>query len=261
MWQRTRRLLIRGSATAERRRRGQSLTEFAIVVPLLLLVVFALIDFSRLVFTYISLTNGARELARVVAITRPWIFTDQADTTNTVNAFNNLTVFSGPTTPMRTFSLSPGSGTVSCTSVTSAGCGIGFTVDYVNQNIVFTPITGGGATGGPATYSMSGQSVPSLASYGITADGDYAAVLMIEEGNSTAGTALGFVQVCPLPMTSACALNNLNMGDGGGGTIEVDATYTFHYSPLFQNKLTGIIDASFMRDITVLTTTTRTTGE
>jgi Flp pilus assembly protein TadG len=245
----------------DRRSRGQSLVEFALVMPLLLLLVFALVDFSRMLFTYISITNGARELARIVAITGPWVTFESPDLTRTVNAFNNLTVFAGPTTTLHNFSLNPGSGTISCSSVTSAGCGIKLTVDYTSHTIVFRPITGKGATGGPATYTMSGTSVPSLAAYGITADGDYAAVTMIEEGNSTAPTADAFLQVCPLPMTNNCALDNLTLRDAGGGTIEVDTQYTFQYSPLFQNRLTGIIDASFMRPLTVLTTTTRTTGE
>ena len=47
------------------RGRAQSLVEFAVVVPLFLLLLFALIDFSRLLFTYVSLSNGAREMARV----------------------------------------------------------------------------------------------------------------------------------------------------------------------------------------------------
>ena len=105
-----------------RRHRGQSLTEFAFVVPMLLVLVFVLIDFSRMLFTHISITNGARELARVVAITGPWVSNHAPSTTNTVNAFNNLTVFAGPTTPMNNFSLSPTSGTISCSSITSAGC-------------------------------------------------------------------------------------------------------------------------------------------
>ena len=198
---------------------------------------------------------------RVVAITGPWVIADAPDITRTVDAFNNLTVFAGPTTAMHNFSLSPGSGTVSCSNIPSTGCGIGFNVDYVNRRIVFNPITGKGATGGPATYTMPGASVPALASFGITADGDYAAIIMIEEGSSTAPTADAYLQVCPLPMTASCALDNLNLRDGGGSTIEVDTSYTFHYSPLFQNRLTGIIDVSFMLPFTVLTTTTRTTGE
>ena len=110
------------------RRRGQALPEFAIVVPLFLLLLFGLIDFSRMLFTYVSITNGARELARVVAITGPWGATLPAPcttcVTNTVNAFNNLTILGGPATGAQNFSLSPGSGTISCASMSSSGCGV-----------------------------------------------------------------------------------------------------------------------------------------
>lgn len=47
-----------------RRERGASLVEFAIVLPLLLLVIGGLIDFGRLYFTEVMITNAAREGAR-----------------------------------------------------------------------------------------------------------------------------------------------------------------------------------------------------
>jgi hypothetical protein len=71
----------------------------------------------------------------------------------------------------------------------------------------------------------------------------------------------GYIQVCPLPLQTSCALANLHIYDGGGGMLEVDTSYTFHFNPLFQNRLGGVMDVSFMRPISVLTTTTRTTSE
>jgi len=245
------------------RRQGQALPEFAIVVPLFLLLLFGLIEFSRMLFTYVSITNGARELARVVTITGPWVVPQANCTscvTNTVNAFNNLTILGGPATAAQNFSLSPGSGTISCSGISSSGCTVLLSVDYKNKVITFSPLAGQGASG-TATATLAGTSVPSLPSFGISADGDWATVLMIEEGNSVGPTAAGFLQICPLPMTTSCALSNLSMWDGGGGIVEVDTSYTFHYSPLFENKLSGIVNVSFMRPLTVLTTTTRTTGE
>ena len=47
-----------------RRERGQSLVETAIVVPILLLLLAAVIDFGRVFDAYIVLTNAAREGAR-----------------------------------------------------------------------------------------------------------------------------------------------------------------------------------------------------
>lgn len=44
--------------------RGQSLMEFALVLPILLLVFMAIFDFGRLLFLYSQVMNGAREGAR-----------------------------------------------------------------------------------------------------------------------------------------------------------------------------------------------------
>lgn len=43
---------------------GQTLVEFALVVPILLLVVFGIMEFGRVFYTYSALTNGAQEAAR-----------------------------------------------------------------------------------------------------------------------------------------------------------------------------------------------------
>jgi hypothetical protein len=55
-----------------RRSRGQALAEFALIVPIFLLIVFAIIDLGRYVFTANALSNSAREAARTGSVgTRP----------------------------------------------------------------------------------------------------------------------------------------------------------------------------------------------
>lgn len=49
---------------SRRRTRGQSLVEFALVIPLFLFVLFGLIDMGRLVYINNALSQGAREAAR-----------------------------------------------------------------------------------------------------------------------------------------------------------------------------------------------------
>jgi len=44
--------------------RGQSLVEFALIVPLFLLLVFAIVDFGMGFYSWITVTNAAREGAR-----------------------------------------------------------------------------------------------------------------------------------------------------------------------------------------------------
>ena len=47
-----------------RRGRGQALVEFALVFPLLMLLVFALIDLGRVVYAHNTIAEAAREAAR-----------------------------------------------------------------------------------------------------------------------------------------------------------------------------------------------------
>lgn len=47
---------------------GQGLVEFALVVPLFLLLFMAIVDFGSAAFTYNSLTNAAREGARLAIV-------------------------------------------------------------------------------------------------------------------------------------------------------------------------------------------------
>jgi Flp pilus assembly protein TadG len=47
-----------------RRQRGQSLLEFALVLPLLLIFLFAIIDFGMALRSYVTITNAGREGAR-----------------------------------------------------------------------------------------------------------------------------------------------------------------------------------------------------
>lgn len=48
--------------------RGAAAVEFALIIPALLLILFGIIEFSRLYNEQISLTNAARSAARVMAI-------------------------------------------------------------------------------------------------------------------------------------------------------------------------------------------------
>jgi Flp pilus assembly protein TadG len=49
-------------------RRGQALVEFALVIPIFLLVLVAIFDLGRAVFAYNTLTNAAREGARIAIV-------------------------------------------------------------------------------------------------------------------------------------------------------------------------------------------------
>jgi Flp pilus assembly protein TadG len=53
---------------ARRKSRGQTLVEFALVFPLLILLLMGIFDFGRAIFLYNSLTNAAREGARLALV-------------------------------------------------------------------------------------------------------------------------------------------------------------------------------------------------
>ncbi len=53
-----------------RSERGQTMTEFAVVLPVLTLLVFAVIQFGIMFNNYVSLTDAVRAGARVAAVSR-----------------------------------------------------------------------------------------------------------------------------------------------------------------------------------------------
>lgn len=58
---------------SSKRRRGQSLVEFALVLPIFLLLLFGLIDAGRLVYQHSVLSQAAREGARLAAVEASWV--------------------------------------------------------------------------------------------------------------------------------------------------------------------------------------------
>jgi hypothetical protein len=51
-----------------RNRRGQSLVEFALILPILLILLLGILDFGRAVAAYNSVSNGARSGVRVAIV-------------------------------------------------------------------------------------------------------------------------------------------------------------------------------------------------
>jgi Flp pilus assembly protein TadG len=47
---------------------GQQIVEFALVLPILLMVLLGVLDLGRSFYTYVELTNAAREAARYTAV-------------------------------------------------------------------------------------------------------------------------------------------------------------------------------------------------
>ena len=64
-----------------RRSRGQSLVEFALVLPVFLLILFGLLDVGRFVYLNSTLSQAAREGARLGAVEAGWLPPAAQDTT------------------------------------------------------------------------------------------------------------------------------------------------------------------------------------
>lgn len=62
---------MHASGGREQSSRGTTAVEFAIVVPLLLLILLGLIDFGRLLFVQVSLNAASREGARASSLYQP----------------------------------------------------------------------------------------------------------------------------------------------------------------------------------------------
>ena len=61
-------VLRRLTGRPRKREDGQSLVEFALVIPIFLLVLFAIVDFGMAFHAWITVTNSAREGARIGAV-------------------------------------------------------------------------------------------------------------------------------------------------------------------------------------------------
>ena len=59
------------SARRARRSRGQTLAEFALVIPVLIVMLMGIFDLGRAIFAYNAITNAAREGARL-GIVNQW---------------------------------------------------------------------------------------------------------------------------------------------------------------------------------------------
>ncbi len=65
------RVVPRLGRSGEEGQRGQTLVEFALILPLFLLMFFAMVDFGRGFYSWLLVTNAAREGARVAATQQP----------------------------------------------------------------------------------------------------------------------------------------------------------------------------------------------
>src|SRR5437879_8613904 len=121
--------VFRGRSMRLRAHGGQSLVEFALVLPVLTLLFLGAVDLTRAFYTYIGLENASREAARVL-IDFPYEYDDtvgcsagnqEAQTWLTVScAAGNLTISPAAKTPDNPPPRVPGRNAVTATETAPA---------------------------------------------------------------------------------------------------------------------------------------------
>lgn len=79
--------------------RGQAFVEFAIILPILLLLVFGIAEFGRFLYLKNSATNASREGARKAAVTSPWNSSSVGNIQTYTNALPSMADFTVTVTP------------------------------------------------------------------------------------------------------------------------------------------------------------------
>ncbi len=90
-------LIRRRTEKGQRGEKGQALVEFALLVPIFLVLMFAIVDFGMGFHSWITVTNSAREGARIGAVqaTTAQIETRVRDTSDLINEDTKMTVTVG----------------------------------------------------------------------------------------------------------------------------------------------------------------------
>ncbi len=229
-WRRPVRARAPHSASRQaRRRRGQSVVEFALVLPIFLALLLMAVDFGRLFFTYIQVSNAAREAAAYGA-------TQPTDTVGmqarAVQEKNAQSQGEGPLDPIITSCANQAGTTIACAAAPGgAGAGNTLTVTVRQPFTFLTPLindmfggslrmsanvttavfvsAAGGTGGGPSSCAG-----PSNATFSIVATG--LQIIANPDGSK--------------PDTGICTISGYNwdFGDGDtdvGSSIPVTHTY------------------------------------
>ena len=149
---------------SRRRSRGQSLVEFALIFPIIVLLVVGFVEIGRAVFAYNTIANAARQGARVAIVNQladvtecneMWPIDDPYEPHW---SFRGCAILAAKTLGIGTSNVSisyvpPPDTTLSCSPVLHVGCIAAVTVTY--QYSVSTPFVS--MLIGPMTMSQTSQ--------------------------------------------------------------------------------------------------------
>jgi Flp pilus assembly protein TadG len=217
-------------STLRRTPRGQALVEMALILPLLMLLLLMAIDFGRVFFSYIQITNAAREAAAYAALsptdTAGILAAAMKETDAQSQNGESAITIDAPTC------MAPSGTVIACTAAKNNSTGQGNTISVtVRERFSFlTPLIdnfwqnsfqmGASATATVFGFVASGPgappscSTPPTASFAIVAD----STLTIYADPSASAP------VSPDP----CAISGYNWDWGDGSTEVGTATGVFH---------------------------------
>ena len=158
---------MRSAADAGYDSRGQGLVEFALVFPLIVLMLFGVFDLGRAVYAYNTIGNAARQGARIAAVnqvlTSPGGDCDESrPVENPLNAHWSIQTCTAASatslgiqasTVQVSYARPPGNTTLHCTPPLAVGCVASVTVTYQ-----FSPMTPGISFLFPSGISMASTS-------------------------------------------------------------------------------------------------------
>jgi hypothetical protein len=143
-------------------RRGQGLVEFALILPLLLLIIIGTIEFGRILFIYVNVSNAAREGTRHGIV-------DPQNQEAITEAVNGLIVLIPPVAPVIRYDHGPGTTVFTDPSKASAGDRVGVTIEYLVEPM--TPMMAPFMGAGMSFRTENWRTIQSTGSLGWTSPG------------------------------------------------------------------------------------------
>jgi Flp pilus assembly protein TadG len=137
----------RGPLSGRRRDRGAAAVEFALILPLLMLLVFGIIDFGRALNAQITLTQAAREGARLDALGQ----SNAAVVSRTQTAATGLNLNAPNGSVTETQVCMPNAGATADAQVT-----VSYQFSFITPVGAIAGLFGGSGFGGPITLTAQG---------------------------------------------------------------------------------------------------------
>jgi PKD repeat protein len=218
-----------------RRSKGQSMVEFALIVPIFLFLLLIAIDFGRTFFSYIEVNNAAREGAAYAA-GNPTALVGANSITSHALQETNVQQQGGenPITVTAACADPSGNPLVGGCAAAPGGGGIGnsITVNVAEPFTFVTPVIGGFFNNSFTISASASAAVLSLAASGAGTPGQCIVAPTASFTTTVSGRTVTLDANTSSPTEGACAISGYNwdMGDGADPfppVVGIATSYTF----------------------------------